>query len=277
MRRLWIASSTILFACATPSALRARAPIVGARATATIEYSASDEAGEQMVRHAFEASLGALELWGGLAEPIAIHVYPSHAQFLSAVRGLWANPLGRADSWLDAWATYDEVLMESPTAWSLLGASQREADELLLHELTHCAMYQHVGTRTSWRRKQIPIWFREGMASVTARQGYRWPSLEDVAVTWNAEPRLSPLEHADALLSAQHELVYGAAHHAFAFLLRQYEASTIRTLMQTMAAGATFPEAFDAVIGISPSQFAVDFRHYVKWRGFRGARLMGTR
>src|SRR6185295_2154512 len=50
-----------------------------------------------------------------------------------------------------------------------------DVDELMLHELTHCVMYQRSASAADWSRKRIPLWFREGMASVTASQSYRWP------------------------------------------------------------------------------------------------------
>ena len=61
------------------------------------------------------------------------------------------------------------------------GLHPGQVAELLTHELTHCLMYQRSATADSWPYKGIPLWFREGMASVTAHQGYRRPHDEDIA------------------------------------------------------------------------------------------------
>ena len=67
-------------------------------------------------------------------------------------------------------------------------------NELLTHELTHCVMYQRAGTDLNWSLKGIPLWFREGMASVTAGMA-TWcqPSTvsrpEDQPPHWTTSPR----------------------------------------------------------------------------------------
>jgi hypothetical protein len=130
-------------------------------------------------------------------------------------------------------------------------------------------MYQTSATRTSWRRKEIPPWFREGMASVTADQGYRWPSLEDLARHVEAHPEQDLLVRPEDLMRTQNARIYGAAHHAFAFLARRYGDEKIRELMAGMSAGAVFPDAFEAALGISAADFIADFQRYVRLRGFR--------
>ena len=79
------------------------------------------------------------------------------------------------------WSRYDEVFVQAPSTWGLAGATPAQVDELLLHELTHSLMYQLASDRLGWSRKQIPLWFREGMASFTADQAYRWVTLEEIA------------------------------------------------------------------------------------------------
>jgi len=70
------------------------------------------------------------------------------------------------------------VLVQSPRSWE--GAA--EADEatlaaalaeLLAHELTHALMYQRLARGDGAPVEEPPLWFREGMASLTAGQGAR--------------------------------------------------------------------------------------------------------
>ena len=70
----------------------------------------------------------------------------------------------------------------------------------MLHELTHALMYQAAADQGGWRQKKIPAWFREGMATYTAEQGYRWPTLEQLARTLEEHPKWEPLLRPGAAL-----------------------------------------------------------------------------
>ena len=59
-------------------------------------------------------------------------------------------------------------------------------------------------------------------------------------------------------------LVYMAAHHSFTFLLEKYGEPALLRLMDAMAAGRTFPAAFEEVLGITAAAFAEEFRVYVR-------------
>jgi hypothetical protein len=239
---------------------------VNASGTFALEYAGVDAGALEAVRRAMDAAAPGLARWGGLAEPVTVRVYPSHDALERAV--------GREGyGWLKAWARYDEVFLQSPRTWSLLGVRQRDLEELLLHELTHCVMYQRAAERGDWSRRRIPAWFREGMASETARQGYRWPSLEDLARFYEAQPGQDPLGAPAALYQGDSDIVYAAAHHAFGFLVRRYGEEGVRSLLAGMREGRTFPQAFERVLGLSQEAFERDFRRYVTLRGFRTGRL----
>lgn len=231
-----------------------------------VAHAEIDTEGARRVQRSLESAAPRLAIWGQLSEPVQVQVMPSHKALEEAVD----RP---GYGWLRAWARYDEVFVQSPRTWSLLGAGQRELDELMLHELTHCLMYQLAATQLSWPRKRIPLWFREGMASYTARQAYRWPSLEDLARRLESHPEEDPVSQGDRLYRDQSDTVYGAAHHAFSFLVRRYGEQQVRTLLAAMKQGPTFPEAFEQVIGLTPQLFLQDFSRYVRLRGFRQGRL----
>jgi hypothetical protein len=228
----------------------------------TLTFHAQDRDDAERVREAAERALPAVQRWGALRDPVSIDLAPDHTALEEA-----ADRDGHP--WLRAWARYDTITVQSPSTWMpLIAPTQRDVDELLLHELTHCAMYQSAASRTEWRRKGIPLWFREGMASVTAEQGYRWATLEELAALYDRG--LDPLQQRE---DDPHP-VYGAAHHAFAFLIKRYGEDAVRTTLQAMKAGAIFPDALTSAIGVSPAQLLRDFERYVRLRGFKGGRVL---
>lgn len=201
--------------------------------------------------------------WGELRAPLRVEVLPDHRALEDAV--------DRKDyPWLRAWARYGEVWVQAPSSWGLLGASDAAVKELLVHELTHVVMYQRCAGGDDWRRRHIPIWFREGMASWTARQGYRRPRLAEVEKWLREHPGQDPVGDAESLYQDDDGVVYAAAHHAFAFLVDRYGVPAIRALLARMyATGETFPEAFGPTIGISLEAFEAEFGRYVRMEGWR--------
>jgi hypothetical protein len=278
--------TAVAFGCTpTSRVLKNRAEVTSTPARVAVEFSDVDRPAAAQVQRSIERAMPSLERWGKLKVPVTVRVLPSHDALEEAV----SRP---GYPWLKAWARYDEVLLQSPRTWSLLGARPADVDELVLHELTHCAMYQLSSDRLTWMRKDIPLWFREGMASFTAGQGYRWPDLEALARFYERFPSADPVEEPEGtfteapsesrcpltrlfkdppgtLYRVQSDVVYGAAHHAFAFLVRRYGEERVRQLLSAMAQGLTFPEAFETILELSPKAFAQDFKRYVRWRGFR--------
>ena len=232
-----------------------------------IEYASRDERDAARIQQAVVEALPRLERWGTLREPVSIKVMPDHEALEDAVRQHELD-------WLRAWSRYDELYIQAPSTWGLAGATQPQINELLLHELTHSLMYQLASDRLGWSRKQIPLWFREGMASYTADQSYRWVSLEEIARHLERVPGSDPVRKPGDLYREDSNLVYGVAHHAFAFLVRRYGEDSVRGLLSEMKGGKEFPKAFESVIGLPPDAFVRDFTRYVRWRGFRGGRAL---
>ena len=71
----------------------------------------------------------------------------------------------------------------------------------------------------------------------------------------------------DALYQRNPDIVYAAAHHAFAFLVLRYGEQTVLQVLASMRQGRVFPEAFNAVIGVTPEAFTTEFKQYVRQRG----------
>ena len=165
-----------------------------------------------------------------------------------------------------AWARYSDVLIQAPHTWGLLAPTQSEVNELVLHELTHCLVYQLSAGPQDWSGKKIPLWFREGIAAFTAGQRYRWPTLDELARFYAAHPGQDPLLAGDELYREQSNFVYATAYYAFAFLRKRYGEGAIRELLRQMQQGGSFPEAFERAVGISVDAFLRDFERYVRWR-----------
>ena len=87
-------------------------------------------------------------------------------------------------------------------------------------------------------------------------------------------PLVDPLTEADTLYQSSSDIVYGAAHHAFTFLVRRYGETAVRDVLHAMSRGPDFSQAFTEAVGIPPEVFLQDFRRYVQWRGFKGGRQL---
>lgn len=275
----WLAPRLILLAlavgtgaCASlrvPSSAASSEPgvrqVVTGGATFFVTYEPQDAAAAQQVVVAIERAVPALARWGSFTGPVTVRVHPTHEALEAAVR--------RFDyPWLRAWARFDTVDLQSPRTWGLLPTPTEHVVELLTHELTHCLMYQQAGTADDWMHKEIPLWFREGMASVTARQGYRRPSDEDIWRWLRTFPDKDPVGDADSLYQGEAEIVYGSAHRAFEFLAQRYGDRTVVRLLERMKAGASFGNAFTRELGVTPTAFEQEYLRYVRWEGWRGRR-----
>lgn len=247
-----------------------------------VSWSEGDERPARSVIRAIGIAAPRIQRWGPLARPIAVTIHPDHEALESAAQR-------HGYDWLRAWARYDTIEIQSPASWSVLGPPARKVEELVTHELTHCAMYQLAGDELTWMYKEIPRWFSEGLATVTAGQGYRFAGPEEL---WGFyEKRLpgsgfgepgrarrsgslaafygDPILDSDPIYQEQSEIVYGAAHLAVEFLLRRYGEERVREVLRLMGAGHRFPAAFQRAIGLTDAEFAADFRRYVVWEGWR--------
>ncbi len=275
----------LLAGCAPRLSARERqtAEVKVGEARFRVAWSPGDERGARAVIRAVEAAAPRVGRWGALARPVTITVHPDHEALEAAAQR-------HGYEWLRAWARYDTIEIQSPRSWGLLGASARKLEELLTHELTHCAMYQLAGDELTWMYKEIPRWFSEGIATFTAGQGYRFPDAEELWRFYEkrlpgsgfgepgharASPRRpvafhgDPIVDSDPIYQEQSQIVYGAAHLAAEFLLRRYGEERVRRIFLLMGGGMRFPAAFEEAIGITDAEFAADFRRYVVWEGWR--------
>jgi hypothetical protein len=248
-------------------------------------FGAGDAAAGRQVARALAPAARRAQRYAPLTAPVTLTIHPSHEALEQAV-----DRPGYA--WLRAWARARTVDLQSPRtwgfSWGVLPWSRRgrdaEVEELLVHELVHCAMYQAAGGEGGWALLDVPRWFSEGMASVTADQGYRRATLADLRRHWQQEResagagdgwspdgthtapqrRGDPLLDPDPLYRERDDLVYGAAHHAFAALVERHGDPAVRRVIALLAAGQPFHEAFREVTGVSPAAFAAAFKAEVR-------------
>ncbi len=258
---LWLLAGA---GCLHPLAgLTERRPVETAEGHFTLAFAPEGQPDVPIAARAVERAAPQLARWGPLDGPVTVYLARSHGDLESAVHR-------SGYPWLRAWARYDDVILQSPSAWPPPGPSEADVDELLLHELTHCVMFQASAPKERWEDKHIPLWFREGMATWTAKQGYRFGSLEDLARFYAMNPGLDPIVEPEPLYQKQSDVAYSAAHHAFTFLVNRHGEEVVGRILKSMRVGRTFAQAFFDVTGLEERAFLVDFRHYVQWRGFKG-------
>jgi hypothetical protein len=266
--------------------LRAREVVVG-DARFRLRWLPVDDGAARQLERILQNAAPRIERWGALHEPVTITIHPTHEALEDAVQ----RP---GYGWLRAWARYETVDVQSPRTWGLLGVSDHKLEELLTHELTHCAIYQLAGDDLTWMFKEIPRWFSEGIATFTAAQGYRFPGVEQLWQFYEKTlpgsgfgepsgagggsahgPRApvamygDPIVDSDPIYQDQSDIVYGAAFHAAEFLITRYGEDRVHAVLANMGEGMRFPAAFRRAIGISDAEFAADFRRYVVWQGWR--------
>lgn len=263
---------------------RSRDVAVGG-ASFRLRWTPVDDGAARQVARLLERAAPRVQRWGPLAHPVTITIHPTHAALEEAVQ----RP---GYSWLRAWARYQTVDLQSPRTWGFFGVSDRKLEELITHELTHCAIYQIAGNDLTWMFKEIPRWFSEGLATFTAGQGYRFPDAEEL---WRYYQRAAPgggagsgfgepggarggspapfygdpILDSDPIYQDQSDIVYGAAYHAADFLISRYGEDRVLQVLENMRKGMRFPAAFRAAVGLTDAEFAADFRRYVIWQGWR--------
>lgn len=248
----------------SPDRLANAREVVVNGAVFVLEYDDEDEETSRVIESAIVEALPHVKRWGEFNAPMRVTIHPSHDALEIAVNR-------RNYPWLRAWAKYDSIDIQSPRTWGALFRGRHHVVELVTHELTHCLMYQRSGTAQSWQRKGIPLWFREGMASVTASQGYRRPKDIDLWRYLSANPEKDPVLRADAMYQRESDVVYGAAHRAFDFLLLRYGEKRVLSVVESMGRDEMrFGEAFNREIGIDAEAFAEEFVRYLRWQGWRG-------
>ena len=202
------------------------------------------------------------EQWGRMKETMHLRLFPTHEALEEAIQ--------LRLPWVKAWARYDEVWLRSPRTWRRK-MYQWPLTELITHEMNHLLMFQLCCTRETWEKSRIPLWFREGMASVTAGQGHYRLSLERLRsffLTPQGKQVMNDPESRYALQHHQSEL-YSLGHWMFDDLLAQAKHTKLKALFASMREGKSFVQAFRETLGMSVEKYVLDFQK----KNFQGADL----
>ncbi|MBI5069794.1 MAG: hypothetical protein HZB56_16290 [Deltaproteobacteria bacterium] len=271
MRRILVVLLALLGGCAPR--LAAGPPRVETLEAAGLRfhlvYPPEEAASARLVAEALPEAVARASRYAALRVPVTIAIHGSQEALEAA-----AGRPGRG--WLRAWARFATIELRSPRAWSLFGAGRDEVVALLAHELAHCAMYQAAGADRAPASSDPPLWFREGLASVSAGEGAKRIGLPALRAFYleargTGPAAGDPLTDPEPILARDPDLVYGAAHHAFSFLVARYGEARVRVLLRHMAGGRPFPAAFREATGLEAAAFEAEFRRYVVWRGWAGA------
>lgn len=245
------AALAVTCACAHERALHPReAEDLVVDATAfRVEHDAGDCAAAIQVKRALALALPLVERWGHLSERVVVRIHATHEELEAAAR----KP---GYEWLRAWARRGSIELQSPRTWSRGAATDDELVQLLAHELTHCVMFQRMPSGIAAR--SIPVWFREGMAIVTARE--RHPKVAcDVArvlgLTSRARAAAAPPRPRADLYRDRADAVYAVADRAFRLLLERHGEARVRKLLTALGSGGDFSNAFQASIGLPLDAF----------------------
>lgn len=206
-----------------------------------------------LVELAAAQALDVARRWGTLQHVVTIRLHPTHDALEKAAK---QNNV----PWMRGWARYADVELETPAQW---GGDREPYNvvELLAHEFTHVVMYQQVAQPHSWTAVSIPLWFREGMASVTSSQGYRRMGTRELGTWLRAHPQEDPWLGNPTLTPQVQRVVYGAGHRAFEHVLRHVQDAGVVQLLGLLRQGTAFDAAFAAVTGQDQAAFLASFRH----------------
>lgn len=197
----------------------------------TVQFSdPRDAAFARRVREALPAALPVAGRFGAVRGPVTITIHPTHSALEAA-----AGKPGYA--WLRAWARADSIALQAVRTWTREEITDEELHTLLVHELTHCAMYQAIGPQAD---RNIPIWFREGMAAFTADERFAPPSGAPAG----------PASYRDDAPRA-----YAHAERTFRRLVERAGDAPIRRVLARVRAGARFAEAFRESVGVGVEEF----------------------
>ncbi len=228
-----------------------------------LQYWPEDAQVAKQVKLTLGRSAAGAERWGAFSSPVLVTIHPTHEALEVATHR-------EGQGWMLAWSRYASVDLQSPRTWS---ATDTELEQLLTHELTHCVMYQSVASQWTWQKRLIPLWFREGMASVTAGQEHKRVAPGAITLFYSrkaagesARSAGDPLTEPEPLYHSDPDLVYATADRAFHFLLERHGEERVRKLIASMGAGNGFRYAFRNAVGISLQEFEDAFRRSVAGR-----------
>ena len=213
------------------------------RADFEIKYNQFDSEEAEMVSQAAREALPKITQWGDFKDKLLIRIHPTHGDLEQQI-----NRHGYP--WLRGWARYESIDLQSPRTWGGDCLKMR-IERMMVHEMTHVIMYQNGGRRHNWYRKDFPLWFREGMASVTAEQADMRGPREDIRKYYiRGALDGDPISDADTMVKEHPKIVYLVAHWAFTDLLNEFGREKIVSIISKVGDGQRFGIAWRSTLGI---------------------------
>jgi len=208
----------------------------------TIRYLPADAPILPLLEETIRSGMEKAGQWGEIRTPFTVTVYPDHEALENVVQK-------RGYGWLKAWATEEKISLQSPRSWTLF--RDQYLFDLMAHELTHVIHYQTAGIQAGRSAENDPFWFREGLASVTAGQGYRRYGRKALRRLLRSDPKFDPFSPSERDIRDHEKLVYSSAHYLTAYLIETYGSDRIRDLLHRIALGDSFETAFDKTYPVS--------------------------
>ncbi len=218
-----------------------------------ILYNHVDSEEAEMVSLAVRDALPKVVQWGDFKEKLTIRIHPTHGDLEERIHR-------HGYPWLRGWARYDTIDLQSPRTW---GGDRLEmrVRKMMTHEMTHVVMYQNGGRRHNWHRKDFPLWFREGMASVTAEQADQRGPREDIRRYYlRGAQDGDPLSDGDRMVKKQPKIVYLVAHWVFVDLLEEFGRDKIIRIINDVGEGQRFAAAWRAILGVPLEKWLENWR-----------------
>jgi hypothetical protein len=248
--------------------LRMRVGARGASVQVTVRAKAVDVESYEYLQSKLLYVVQQAARWDTPREDIVITIHPRQRD-LEMVAGR------SGVSWLRAWARYDTLDVTSPREWKLQDWKP-QFDKLLIHELTHVFMYQTIAQRDSWKQKNIPMWWTEGLASYSAGQSAQRATWADLDKFYSPDVPQGvadigdPLLEGEKLIGKHKDIVYGVAHRAVEFLIMRAGEGTIVETHRLVGEGLSFAEAFEKASGLRLERFYALVRDYARGHEWEG-------
>jgi hypothetical protein len=221
----------------------------------TIRYLPADAPLVPLVEESVRSGMEKAGRWGEILRSFTVTVYPDHEALEKAVQK-------RGYGWLKAWATEEKISLQSPRSWPLF--KDKYIFDLMAHELTHVVYYQTAGIQASRSGGNDPFWFREGLASVTAGQGYRRYGKKMLLRKLRSDRAFDPLSPAEMDVRDREKLVYSSAHYLVAYLIETYGEERIRNLLHRIALGDSFEGAFDKTYPVPLKRLRSEWEYWLE-------------
>jgi|GEM_PF-2942018 len=218
-----------------------------------IHYNHVDSEEAEMVSLAARDALPKVGQWGDFRDKLTIRIHPTHGDMEKQIHR-------HGYPWLRGWARYETIDLQSPRTWGGDGLQTR-INKMMMHEMTHVVMYQNGGKRHNWYRKDFPLWFREGMASVTAGQADQRGPREDIKKYYiRGALDGDPVSDGDTMVKEHPKVVYLTAHWLFADMLEEFGKDKIISIISRVREGQPFGTAWRSVFGVSLDKWLENWR-----------------